>query len=489
MSISYNGISTNIRVPMMAVEFDNTNAVQGPALMPYRNLIIAQRLNGTIPAGTLMRVTSKALGDMYFGQGSMASQMIEIQLMNNPVTETWVITLDDDDAGNEATGSIEFGGSVTNGTVYLYLGGRRVKVGVGLTDTLADIASNAVTAINARTDLGVTAEVDGGVTSKVNLTARHKGEAHNDLDIRVNYYDGETLPGNLTATITAMSGGTGNPDIDPIWAIIGDVQYNIISMPYTDVANLVSLETELADRYGPMRMIEGHAFTAKTGTHSVLGTFGDSRNSPHLSVMHCSGSPSAPWEWAAGLAGVASYFGNIDPARPFQTLPIKGVLPPKEKDRFTLTENNLLLYDGISTFSVDSGGQVCVQRAITTYKITSNGAEDISYLDVTSPLTLGYLRYDWRNYVLRKYPRHKLGNDSRNYGAGQKIMTPMLGKAEAIARARIWEEMALVENVDQFKAGVICERNQADPNRLDWKLIPDLVNQFRVGATQISFLL
>jgi len=487
--IGFDNIPTNIRVPMMAVEFNNSNAVQGPSIMPYRNLIIAQRLNGIIPALTLQRVTSKAQGDLYFGQGSMASQMVELQLQNNPVTETWVITLDDDVAGNKATGAVKFGGTIASGTVYLYIGGRRVKVGVSLTDTLADVASHAIDAINARTDLAVTAAVNGGDTSQVDLTARHKGEAHNELDVRVNYHDGEMLPGGLTATITAMSGGTGNPDVEAIWAVIGDTHYNTMTMPYTDAANLVSLETELGSRYEPTRMIEGQAFAARSGTHSALGTFGDSRNSPHLTVMHCAGSPSAPWEWAAALAGVASYYGNIDPARPFQTLPLKGILPPKEKDRFTLTENNLLLFDGISTFSVDAGGVVRVQRAITTYKLSANGAEDISYLDVNTLLTLGYLRYDFRNYMLRKYPRHKLGSDSRNYGAGQPIMTPKLGKAEAVARARIWEEMALVENIDQFKQDMICERNNADPNRMDWMLPPDLVNQFRVGGVQIAFLL
>ena len=51
-------------------------------------------------------------------------------------------------------------------------------------------------------------------------------------------------------------------------------------------------------------------------------------------------SPTPPYEWAAAVAGIVSYHGNIDPARPFQTLALKGVLPAKQEDRLTLRENN-----------------------------------------------------------------------------------------------------------------------------------------------------
>ena len=165
------------------------------------------------------------------------------------------------------------------------------------------------------------------------------------------------------------------------------------------------------------------------------------------------------------------------------------VLPAPPKDRFTLKENNLLLYDGISTHMVDAGGTVRVQRLITTYKTNAQGAEDISYLDVNTPLTLGYLRHDFRDYILRKYPRHKLADDGARYGAGQAVITPKVGKAEAVARFRVWEDQGLVEGGEQFKRDLIVERNAGDPNRLDWYLPPDLVNQFRTGGVQIGFLL
>ena len=158
-------------------------------------------------------------------------------------------------------------------------------------------------------------------------------------------------------------------------------------------------------------------------------------------------------------------------------------------DRLTDDERNLLLYDGISTLLVDAGGKVRIERMITTYKTNAFGAPDASYLDVNTILTLSYLRYDLRNYILRKYPRHKLANDGTRFGPGQAIVTPKLMKSEIIAKFREWEGIGLVEDISQFKNDLIVERNQSDPNRLDVMIPPNLVNQLIVTAAQIGFIL
>ena len=68
-------------------------------------------------------------------------------------------------------------------------------------------------------------------------------------------------------------------------------------------------------------------------------------------------------------------------------------------------------------------------------------------------------------------------------------MTPKVAKAETINIFKAWELLGLVEGIDQFKNDLIIERSITDVNRLDVLLPPDLVNQFRVGAVKIGFLL
>jgi phage tail sheath gpL-like len=104
-----------------------------------------------------------------------------------------------------------------------------------------------------------------------------------------------------------------------------------------------------------------------------------------------------------------------------------------------------------------------------------------------TPLTLMYLRYSWRQRMQSKYPRHKLANDGVRLGAGQLVMTPKLGEAEAVAWFGEMEEIGLVENADQFKRDLVVERNASNPNRLDLLLPPDLINSLITTAAQFQF--
>lgn len=486
MAIGFNEIPPNLRVPFIYAEIDSSNAVTGPSLMPFRVLACGQKLAaGTQAELVPVRITSKEQAATLFGAGSMLAQICASYIKGDSMTELMAMAVDDDAAGVAATGSVAITGQATAaGTLCLYIGGRKVKAAVASGDQASAVATALAAAINALADCPCTATANLGT---VTITARHKGLLGNGIDLRLNYY-GEETPAGIAAAITAMSGGTTNPDAAEVIAAMGDEHYNVIVWPWTDAESLTAIEAELASRWTALRMVEGLAVSAAVGSHATLGTLGDSRNSKHLCIMHAHGVPSLPWELAGAVAAVMAYNGNIDPARPFQTLPLYGILPPAKADRFTLQENNLLLFDGISTFSVDAGGVVRVQRIITTYKTSPAGADDVAYLDVTTPLTLSYLRYDFRSMMLRKYPRHKLADDGK-YGVGQPIMTPKLGKAEAIAWARAKEEQGLMENIDTFAANLVVERNGPDRNRLDFYLPPDLVNQFVVGAVQIGFIL
>jgi phage tail sheath gpL-like len=135
---------------------------------------------------------------------------------------------------------------------------------------------------------------------------------------------------------------------------------------------------------------------------------------------------------------------------------------------------------------VSPDGTLRFQKLITTHRLNPLGAEDRAFLSLNSPLTLSYLRFDWNNYIKLKYPRHKQAGDADagRYHASQPIMTPKLGRAEAIARfGSVWLPMGLVEGFEQFKRDLLCECNDKNENRLDWLLRPDLKNQFEVAGT------
>lgn len=489
MSISFDFVPSTIRVPGAYAEVDNSKALRG--LLPaftQRILVIGQRhAAGSVAAAVPTMVLDSAEAAGFFGQGSMLHRMLDGVFANNSFTETWGLALDDDGAAVAATGTVEFTAASTEaGTFYLYVGGRRVKTAIGSGDAVAVMATALAAAVNADADLAVTA---GAALGVVTLTARNKGEAGNYIDIRENYLRDETAPAGLAWTIVGMAGGVTNPDVATAIAAIGSDQYEWIVMPWTDTANLTALTAELADRWQPLNVNEGHAFAAKIDTVANLSTFGNALNSPHLSVIGVNDTPTPPEEIAAAFAGQGAFALGNDPARPLQTLPLYGVKAPPVESRFTITERNILLFDGVATVRTASDGTVMIERAITTYQKNAQDIADPSYLDITTLATVAYLRKSWRAVILQKFPRHKLADDGTRFGAGQAIVTPGIIRGETIALARQWEDAGLVENLDQFKEELIVVRNGADPTRVDLVIPPDLVNQARVFAAVFQFIL
>lgn len=487
MAISFNSIPNGIRVPFAYVEIDNSGAVTGTALQNYRSLLIGQRLGtGTAAVNTPVRLTSAAQARTAFGAGSLLHNMAEAYFSDNTVTETWAVAIDDNVAHVQATATVVVAGTPTAaGTLAIYIGGRLVQVGVSTVSTPTTIATALVAAITANTSLPVTATSAVGT---VTITAKHRGIIGNGIDLRLNYAN-ETTPAGLTVTVNAMASGSGNPDLAPAIAAVAADQYHVIANPYTDTATLTVLETEMSRRFGPLVQQDGSMFSAAAGNFSAMTTLGAGRNSPFNSIVATNGSPTPVWEFAADVAAVVALYGQIDPARPFKTLPLTWVRPGVASQRFTISERDQLLKSGISTHVVAAGGVVQVERLITTYQTSPLGAPDVSYLDVNTMLTLSYLRFDTRVMLLTKYPRHKLASDGTRYGPGQAIVTPKTVKAELINRARQWEELGLVENAEGFKTGLIVERNAQDATRLDILMTPDLVNQMNVFAVQNRFIL
>lgn len=487
--MNFNQIPNDRLTPFAYVEFDNSRAVQGPGILTYVFLIIGQRISsGSIAAEVPKLVSSVAQAEDYWGRGSQIADMFRAFKQNNESGEVWGVALDD--SGAAASADFAFSGTATEaGEVVAYFGGHRVAVTVEDGDTAANIVTNMLAEL-ADSDHDMIPANFSGNSGTLHVVQKNAGDVGNDFDCRLNYYDGEALPAGISCSITASHGGSGAPDIQDALDAIGDTQYHVIIHPYTNSANLEALEAELEDRWGPLNQNDGMAVTFKKDSYADLVTLGSSRNSAHSIIVGDNEIPTSPWAVAAAVGAVFGYNAQIDPARPFQTLRLYGVLQPETTDKLTSTERNILLRNGIATLMHDrSGGVVRIERLVTTYQLNPFGTADTSYRDATTVKTLSYLRWDWRNFLLNKYPRHKLADDGTRYAQGQAIMTPKLAKSEAILKFTQWESLGLVEGLAQFKRDLVVERNEQDPNRLDILLPTDLVNQLIISGTQIQFLL
>lgn len=488
MSIAFLSIPDGIRTPGFYVEFDASRAVQGLTGLEHRVLILGQKLaGGEAPAGVLTQTPTGDDAKIKFGEGSHLHHMVLRARAASSTAKLWCMPLDDSGGGNEAEGALAWSGTaVAAGTIHLYVGGRKVQIGVAQGDEADAIAAAVADAIDLEELLGVGAGVDAEDATRVLTTHRHKGEIGNDIDLRVNANLGEELPAGVSVTITQPTGGTGNPTILSALAALGDEWFTEVVMPYKDGTNVQALEEELADRAGAIRQIDGSAFLCLDDTLGNLGTYGEDRNSPWLTVLGIKGSPTPAYEIAAVVAAIVSQQTQTHPARPLTGLPLRGVLAPVSANRFTQLERDTLLHQGVSTLTVGSGGAVQIDRLITTYQRNTAGTIDESYLDLNTVTNLRYLRFSMRVRLSSRFERALLAQDGTRFSAGQPVITPLGAKAELVALFDEWEADGLVEDAEQFLEDLVVEID-TDPVRINILLAPNLVNPLLITAVQIGF--
>lgn len=489
--ITFQDVPASARVPKVFVEIDPSLAGVGPAIQEYRTLLAGQRTSaGTIAEGIPYLATSADEVAQKSGAGSIAHGMAIAYFRQNRFTETWVVGIDDDGGGTRATQTITVSGTATaNGTIFLYIAGRRITVGIVSGDTENTIAA-AIDAAIAASDFATELPVTSGVATRVvTLTARNAGTLGNEVDVRLNHQQGEALPAGFTVTIAAGVAGATDPSASVAVDAMADVQYHTIASGLNDTTAIGLWNTELAARFGPVEQLDGHAFVAVDDTFANLITLGSGLNGRHTSVLGLSNALTPTWERAAAVVGIVAREGQADPARPFTTLELLGVTGNDPADRFTYSERELLLRNGIATIVTDELGVVRVERLITTSQTNEVGANSTAFLDVNTLLTLSFLRYDLRTQYASTFPRAKLADDGTRFGAGQVVVTPKIVEGFVLSLFRSWEERGLVEGFSQFQADLLVERSLTDPNRLDVRLSPDLVNQLLVTGVSIRYLL
>ncbi|MBB4863351.1 phage tail sheath gpL-like [Pseudomonas nitritireducens] len=492
MTVPFSNIPSNLRVPLFYAEVDNSQANSGA--QNQRTLIIGQiTSSGNAVAGTPVLGQGVSDAKAKGGSGSMLALMTAAYVAADGFGEVWFLPLADAAGATAATGTVAITGTPSaTGVVSLYIAGQLVSQVVTASDTAASVATALAALVNATADLPVTA---AAATSTVTLTAKNKGLAGNDIDVRLNYQGtagGEATPAGLSIAVTAMAGGATNPTLDTALANLGDEPFDFIVSPYTDTASLNALKNLLNDqsgRWSYASQLYGHVFAALRGTLASLATAGTARNNQHETILGFNDSPSPAWIWAADLAGTAAVALRADPGRPLQTLALRTVLAPPIASRFDLGERNTLLWDGISTFMVQSDGTVALENVITTYQKNGFGSPDDSYLQIETLFLLMYVLRQQRALVTSKYARVKLAANGTRFAPGSAIVTPAIIKADLVAQYQQLEYDGFVQGAAEFAKALIVEKNSSNPNRVDVLWPGTLINQLRIFALLAQFRL
>jgi phage tail sheath gpL-like len=450
------------RVPGFYGELDASNA--NTALPVQRALLVGQMLSsGTATPNLPVLAPAQDQVTLMTGVNSMLSLMYQAYRVQDAFGEVWILPLLDNGSGVAATGTVVITGPATaQGVLSLYIAGTLVPTPVNIGDTATAIAANILAEMAMTPGLPCTGAAASGTLT---LTALHAGAALNDIDLRMNYRairNGEVTPAGVGVTITPFASGATNPTLTTALSNLAMKTFDFIAVPYTDSASMAAITALLSDQSGRWSAIEalyGHAFYAYRGTVGARSTFGVTNNNQHETILGYYDSPTPAWLEAADWAGAHATILRTNPALGVVGQPL-GLLPPPIASQDTPAEMNVLLYDGLSTFTVDPAGQSRIGRSITTYQSNAAAQPDNSYLNTNLLFQAMYVvRYISAN-ILSQYQNKILVSDGAVIPAGSPATTPSLIFQGVCGLYAYLSSQFVVQNPQTFAANGYATKGQ-----------------------------
>lgn len=418
---------------------------------------------------TPVEIFSVADAKSRFGAGSQLALMAEAAYAANRYVALHAVMQDEAASGAVAaslTGAVTSGSAA--GVLTLWIGNKKVTVAVTATDTAQIIANAVAAAVNAQEDYPVRASVSD---DDLTLTCKWAGASGNE--IAVEYSVTNSCAAIAFATANLVSGAT-DPTITEALTVVEPGNYDILVSGYVGAG--ADLATHLDTVSGPIEQrpaigIIGYVGAAASGIAAAAAI-----NSGRVSIPLLKASKSPAWQIAAAYASVLAF--EEDPARPLNTVALTGIAAPSVANGLTRTEQETLLYGGVTPLEAGNDAIVRIVRAISTYTTNAEGSDDPALLDITTIRTLDYVREAVRARISARFAQAKL-----NTRTTERV------RAEIYDVLRLLENEEIVENVDALFDDLVVERDEADPNRVNAQIPADVVNGLHVFAGRIDLIL
>jgi phage tail sheath gpL-like len=261
-------------------------------------------------------------------------------------------------------------------------------------------------------------------------------------------------------------------DVSGALAAVAGAGHSMIASSFQDTANLALFKVYLNDVSSAIEQRPALLFAASTGALAAAVTLATGANDGRINVVYLRGTTTPPAELAAAYMAVAA--SEQDPARPLNTLEIKGIALPDADKWLTRTEQENLLANGVTPLETTVDGLIRIVRAVTSYTKNAQGTADASKLDITTVRSADYVRKAVRTAISLKFPREKASN--RIISAVWAVIYDTL---------RDLEELEVVENVDGYINEITVEKSATEVGRYDASIPAPLVPGFHIFAGSI----
>jgi len=443
-------------------------------------LLVGHKLaTGTAPAGEIVRLSGVKDAEAKAGIGSMLAQMAARYRKIDPALDLYMLPYADNVAGVAASAPFTVTSAPTaSGTLALYISGRPVNVAITAAQTVDQVAAAIAAAITAAgADIPVTA---AAVAAGGTFTARHAGTCGNGIDLRLNLY-GEAMPAGLALTLTAMSGGAGDPLPGDLTATLGQRWYRYVALGINDAATLAAWHAESQLRYLPPIQAGFRAFTAHRGDYAAASAFGETKNYEHIADLSLGLNPTSTWEAAAIVCAAAAPRLVNSPVESLEGTPLPGMIGVSYHD---WTNANSLLFKGMSVMQIAKDGSCSIKRLISMYQFRPDGSADDAFLDINTAEVMERIRYEQRMAAIKRFTGTAAAKTNEGYRPGLRITTvdDVTALLLSLYQHTLMKEFGWVQEYGYYKDHLIVEQDPLNPSRFNFKDEPVLLSPYYILA-------
>lgn len=477
-NIPFNNVPSTIRKPGNYSEFNFSAAIRNlPANNPKIAILAQKTASGSATADKPIKILSQEDGVLYGGQGSIADLTISSLLKVNPNLSVDLVPIDDA-GGSPSVGTITVANVPTStGTLRIWIGNVLVEVTVTSGDAVNDIAAAIDTAIQAKEHL---MPVTSGVsTAVVTLTARNDGLLGNNIAIS---YEAINILTTTFVVVQPVSGAT-DPSITNALAAIFPKKYDYILCTLNDATNLGLLKAHLVSVSSALEKRRGMGIYGWNQAQATVETLaGTTMNYERLSVgsvtydKTTSQGHSLDYE-IAGAYCAANASVN-DPALPRNGVVLTGIAPPSIDNRYSRSEQESMLYNGVTPLDVNFNEEVNIVRAITNYTTSSAGYPDPARLDITTILSMDFGAFAIEFRQAETFQQAKKTKKSKD-----KVETQILDVMRQLEDLEIWH------NIDEYGPQVMVEDDLQDFARVNTSIPTPVVLGLHVLGNKFNLVL
>jgi phage tail sheath gpL-like len=471
--------------PGLALSVALLRGASSPGLAGLRAVIISPPATsgGDLPVNEARTVYSKE--DVEVAAGRCLGYFALQSFVENYPQALVDLVCCTESAGVAASGTLTFAGTPTSNCSWrVWIQGVAVDVFWNVGEAATAARDNNFPRINQKgTDLFCVASA--GTAGAMNLLARSKGTAGNDIRLRVKQLTGTGA--TLTPSGATLTGGTVEVDMTAALAALSK-EYDFIVPCLSNVdaqasggsTNAARVATHIDANVTGFNSRLQQAVYASTGSIAQAKTGAIARNHTNLEHVLSVSDESLPCEIAAAEAGdrMRRRAKESNANRVLQ--PLKRVRGSADVNGDQPSDPEVIdaLNNGVSLMGYSASGAPIILRSVTTHSLDVSGNPDRRCFDVNEVDAL----YDYSKDLRTGLPQEFMSPDgqvkiAKNRKEGDEpnpegVVEERDAKAWVIRRTiNFWVPKGVIDGV-KFQSSVddgtlICEIDGADENQLD----------------------